>query len=86
MRSDETRRPIRFESPETAESFHCACKNRNREVGASYAGIPFVTVYSKNSKLSEVAVWNDAVAKCDTDQDGTITQAEAALFAKWPTE
>ena len=35
------------------------------------------------------ALWkrrNDAVSKCDTDQDGTITQAEAALFSKWPND
>lgn len=86
VRSEESRRPVRFECQETANSFHDAYKNRTREVGGSYAGVPFVTVYSKHRKLSEVAAWNDAVAKCDTDQDGTITQVEAEVFSKWPNE
>lgn len=83
VRSDESRRPVRFECPEAAEEFHSTCKMQNRVVGGVHVGVPFVTVFSRNRTLSEVALWNDSVSKCDCDQDGTITLAEAKLFSQW---
>jgi hypothetical protein len=86
VRTDEPRRAVRFECEESAEKFHTACKGHGRDAGGSYVGVPFVTVFSRTRRLSEVAVWNDAVSKCDTDQDGTITLAEATLYSKWPND
>ncbi len=86
VRSEEQRRPVTFENQEAAETFQTSAKSRCREMGGSYVGVPFVTLYSKQQKLSEVANWNDSVAKCDTDQDGVITQVEATMFSKWPND
>lgn len=86
VRSGEPRRPVKFECQEAADKFYTAMKATNREVGGAYVGVPFVTLYNKDTKLSEVAVWNDAVARCDTDQDGVVTLVEATVFEKWPKE
>jgi hypothetical protein len=86
VRAGELRRPVRFENQEIAEKFQTAYKNRNRHVGGSYVGVPFVTLYNKSQELAEVAAWNDAIVTCDTDQDGVITQIEANIFSNWPDE
>lgn len=86
VRGGETRRPVKFESEAAANEFLTAFKGQTRDAGGAYLGVPFVTLYSKDTKLSEVAAWNDAVGRCDTDQDGLITQVEATVFTKWPTD
>ena len=82
VRGDEQRRPIRFENPQAADAFNTALKDKNASLGGTHLGIPFVTLYSKDRHLSDSAHFNDCVARCDTDQDGTITYIEAAIFAK----
>lgn len=82
IRGDEARRPVRFESPQAADAFQEAVKKQNASVGGTHVGVPFITLIAKDKQLSESAVWNDAVAKCDTDQDGLITYIEAAIFSK----
>jgi predicted GTPase len=86
VRAGESRRPVKFENQQVAETFQTAYKNRTRTVGGSYVGVPFVTLYEKDQKLAEVAAWNDAIQTCDTDQDGLITQVEAAVFSNWPSQ
>lgn len=86
VRSGESRRPVKFESQEAADKFHTGLKSLDRGAGGAYVGVPFVTLYNKDSKLSEAAIWNDAVSRCDTDQDGVITLVEATVFEKWPKE
>jgi hypothetical protein len=81
VRGDEQRRPVRFENQEAAETFHRAMKDRSAGLGGAHVGVPFVTLYSKNRQLSDNAHFNDCVLRCDTDQDGTITLAEAKIFA-----
>jgi hypothetical protein len=81
IRGDEQRRPVRFENQEAAETFHRATKDRSAIQGATCMGVPFVTFYSKTRQLSDNAHFNDCVLRCDTDQDGTITLAEAKIFA-----
>ncbi len=82
VRGGEARRPVRFECPQAAEEFYAALKKEDGRVGNTYVGVPFVTLYSKQQHLSESAAWNDAVGRCDTDQDGLITLAEASIFKK----
>lgn len=64
-----------------AERFATAVKKQNANVGGAYVGVPFVTLYSRDRVLSETARFNDAVVRCDTNQDGVITEAEAVVFA-----
>ena len=81
VRSEESRRPIQFENAAAAETFNKALKTSHGVIGGTYVGVPFVTLYSRQKSLSESAQFNDAVGRCDTDQNGTITQAEAEIFA-----
>src|SRR5262245_8826504 len=69
LRGDEQPRPIRFENSQAAEAFNAARRERSDYVGGTHFGVPFITFYSKNRKLSENAHFNDSVARCDTDQD-----------------
>ena len=82
IRGEEPRRPIRFESAEAADTFNSAMKWKSKSMGGTHMGVPFVTLYSKDRQLSESAHFNDCVLRCDTDQDGTITLAEAKMFEK----
>jgi hypothetical protein len=81
IRGEDPRRPIRFENQEAAEAFNKAIKEKTAQIGGTYVGIPFVTLYSKDRQLSDSAHFNDCVIRCDTDQDGTITLVEAKTFA-----
>jgi len=83
VRDGEQPRPVRFESPEAAELFHRAMKAKADGCrGGAYVGVPFVTLYSRDRVLSPTARFNDAVARCDTDQDGLITLVEAQIYEK----
>lgn len=82
IRGDEQPRAIRYENPQAAEEFNNARKDRSSTVGGTHLGVPFVTLYAKDRRLSENAHFNDCVARCDTDQDGIITYDEAAIFAR----
>jgi hypothetical protein len=83
VRDGESPRPVRFESPEAAEAFHRAMKAKHdASRGGAYVGVPFVTLYSRDRVLSPTARFNDAVARCDTDQDGLITLVEAQIYEK----
>ena len=81
IRGEEPRRPIRFENQEAAETFHRAMKDKPTSLGGTHLAVPFITLYSKDRQLSDGAHFNDCVLRCDTDQDGTITLAEAKIFA-----
>jgi hypothetical protein len=81
VRGEEPRRPVRFENPQAAEEFNRAVRWKSKgSMGGAHVGVPFVTLYSRQRQLSESAHFNDCVARCDTDQDGTITLAEAKIF------
>jgi hypothetical protein len=81
IRGEEPRRPIRFENAQAAEAFNKAMKDKSASLGGTHMGIPFITFYSKDRQLSDSAHFNDCILRCDTDQDGTITLAEAKMFA-----
>jgi hypothetical protein len=81
VRGEESRRPIRFENAQAADEFHSAMKWKSKaSMGGAHVGVPFITLYSRDRQLSDAAHFNDCVSRCDTDQDGTITLAEAKMF------
>lgn len=82
VRGEEPRRPIRFESQQSAEEFNQATKDKSAGLGGTRLGVPFVTLYAKSRQLSDSAHFNDCVTRCDTDQDGVITLVEARVFSK----
>ncbi len=82
VRGHEPRRPIQFESPQAANDFQKAVKKEDGHVGGSYLGVPFLTLFARSQQLSDNALWNECVTKCDTNQDAMITCAEVAVFAK----
>jgi hypothetical protein len=81
VRGEEPRRPISFENAQAAETFQKAMRDKSPSLGGIDISIPFVTLYSKERQLSDSAFFNLCVMRCDTNQDGTITQAEAEIFA-----
>lgn len=83
VRVEEARRPARFESPAVAESFAKAAKlDKAKQVGGEYSSVLFLTVYGREQYLAENAKFNDAVTKCDADQDGVITAKEVEALGK----
>jgi hypothetical protein len=81
IRGEEPRRPISFENAEAAEVFQKAMRDKSPSLGGIDVSVPFITLYSKERQLSESAFFNECVLRCDTNQDGIITLAEAHIFA-----
>ena len=81
VRGEEPRRPISFENAQAAETFQKAMRDKSPSLGGIDISIPFVTLYSKERQLSDSAFFNLCVMRCDTNQDGMITQTEAEIFA-----
>lgn len=82
VRGDEQPRAIQFENAQAADAFNEARKERSANIGGAHLGVPFLTLYERDRRLSENAHFNDCVARCDTNQDGVITYTEATIFAK----
>jgi hypothetical protein len=82
VRGEEPRRPISFENAQAAEVFQKAMKDKSPCMGGIDISIPFITLYSKDRQLSDSAFFNECVLRCDTNQDGIITLAEAQIFAE----
>ena len=78
----ESRMAISFENGDAAQQFQAAMKRMDSHAGSTYFGVPFITVYERDQRLSDVALWNDAIRRCDTNKDGVITTDEVAAFAK----
>lgn len=81
LRGDESRRAVTFETPQAGECFQAAYKKQPADVGGTHVGIPFLTLYSRYQRLSEAAQWNEAVARCDADQNGVISTAETEVWS-----
>ena len=80
-REGEPRRPVSFESAKAAMDFQNGLKKGTRSRGNMHVGVlPFLNLYSKEVKVSENAYFNDQAAVCDVNQDGYITEQEAAIF------
>jgi hypothetical protein len=78
----ESRLAVAFENGDAAQQFQAAIKRMDSHAGDTYVGVPFITLYQQSARLSETALWNEAVRKCDTNKDGVITTDEVVAFNK----
>jgi hypothetical protein len=76
------RTAVSFENGDVAQQFQAAIKKMDKHAGGTWFGAPFVTIYERDQQLSDAAVWNEAVRRCDTNVDGLITADEVTAFAK----
>ena len=79
----EERMKVDFESEHAAQLFNsCVAKKLTNkpEKNTSRLAVPFVTFYSKTTVHSENARYNEEVLKCDSNGDGSITEAEARTY------
>ena len=82
---DEARVPVTFENDDAGRVFYEAL-SRVPSRGASREGstklhIPVVFSYEETVRTGDSQRFNDAVRRCDTDQDGRVTVTEARIFA-----
>jgi hypothetical protein len=82
IRSEEQRPAVQFESSKAASVFYEELDRRSHTVGGSYFGIPFITLYAKETVVSDNAFFADQVRECDTNHDGLITELEARIYAR----
>ena len=82
---DAPRTSVQFQSETAMAKFQKAAENRYRagggERGSGSFAIPFVIAASETRVLSENAFYNTQVRKADVDGDGTISDAEARVYA-----
>ena len=79
----EERLSVTFESEDSAQLFNTTASRKLKKpspTDTSFVGIPFVTLYSKTTVLSENARFNDEIRRCDSNRDGIITDAEAKAY------
>jgi len=83
VREDEAARPVQFESSLAQQAFSARAfdsEAREKANKTSLFAIPFLLWRSKTKVLSDGAYYNDQVAACDADRDGTITVQEALAY------
>ena len=82
---DAPRTTVNFESEKAMASFQKAVNNRYRsgggERGSGAFAIPFVIAVAEKRVLSENAFYNTQVRNADVNGDGTISDAEARVYA-----
>ena len=82
---DEERASVEFESDAAARLFY-ETLTKNPRVGKQSEErwnieIPFVFEHSGQVRSGRNVAFNQAVAACDTNKDGRITEAESRIFA-----
>jgi len=84
IRADEPRCAVAFESPQAAEVFEAAVRERWHgdagRVRTDRFGILLVAAYTKTTTLAENAHYNDQVTACDLNCDGIISEEEAHFY------
>jgi len=82
---DAPRTTVRFESEKGMAAFQKESEKRYRagggERGSGAFAIPFVIAVAEKRVLSENAFYNTQVLKADVNGDGTISDAEARVYA-----
>ena len=83
IREKEPLRPVRFQSPETAEKFSKLLGEHDRTAdGSSFSlGIPFLLGLSAKTVPSTNAHYNDHALRCDTNGDCYISDSEVDAYA-----
>lgn len=80
---DAERVKIEFENDKAARLFYetLSGNDRNRQSESkTEVHVPFVFSHKHKVIRGENSKFNDAVRRCDTNQDGKITEAEAKIF------
>ena len=82
---DAPRTTVQFQSEKAMATFQKEVHGRYRagagEQGSGAFAVPFVMAVSETRVLSENAFYNTQVRKADVDGNGTITEAEARVYA-----
>ena len=85
LEPDAPRTAIQFESEKAMAAFQKEAQHRYRsgggDRGSGAIAIPFVMAVSERRVLSENAFYNTQVKKADVNGDGTISDAEARVYA-----
>jgi len=83
---DEARTPVSFESDAAARTFYETLSRMpdRGKYGESKTEITIPIVFEHERKVvtGRNHAFNDAVARCDTNHDGVITEQEARIFAE----
>ena len=83
---DAPRKSVQFESETAMAAFQKEADNRylagGGERGSGAFCIPFVVAIAETRVLSENAFYNMQVRKADANGDGTISDAEARVYAR----
>lgn len=84
---DESRTPVEFENDTAGRVFYEALSQRHhhaREESSTEVSLPLVFEHKVRTVRGPNSDFNDAVARCDTNHDGKITETEARIFAGMP--
>jgi hypothetical protein len=71
---------VQFETARAAEVFEAYVRRQDTCVAGSAFCVPFITLYASDKQLSANAQINDAVAACDLDHNGFLTEAEVFAY------
>jgi hypothetical protein len=82
---DDARRPVEFENDTAARVFYEALSKipgaGQKTESHTEVSIPVVFSHERKTLRGPNAAFNDAVMRCDTNQDARITESEARIFA-----
>ena len=83
---DTERRKVEFESETAGRIFYEALSKvpaaRGRRESKTEVSIPVVFDHKTRTVAGPNTAFNDAVERCDTNQDGKITEREARIYAE----
>jgi hypothetical protein len=83
---DVDRTTIEFENDAAARIFYEALSKmpdpRNRSESTTEVSIPVIFEHKRHVVTGPNAAFNEAVAKCDSNKDGRITELEAKIFSE----
>ena len=83
---DVERVKIEFENDTAGRMFYEALskapKERGQRESKTEVDIPIVFSHSSETVTGENHAFNEAARRCDTNQDGRITETEARIFAE----
>ncbi len=82
---DEPRVKVEFENDAAGRVFYEALSQSagrlKRSESETEVSLPIIFEHKQRTVSGENAAFNDAVRRCDTNQDGRITEQEARIFA-----
>lgn len=82
---DPERAKVEFENDSAARHFYEALShrgNKGRSERRTEVSLPIIFDHETRVVTGENAAFNDAVALCDTNKDGKITEMEARIFSE----